>query len=266
MPKTVFTIGSGNDGSDMFLFELGRDYCSYGFMETASQSFRSVGYISFDEFDAVKELGTILDDLKLEHVGRVVISSSCARALMIPHKYFNSDYSLLDAIYDLPSSRHLHDRIAEWQMVTIYAIPENIYSLLRSRFPSSEFVHAYTSTLKMGNPVEGADQISIDFTTSYFRIMVKKGSHLQLAETYAYKTPLDVVYYLLKICYEFGLDQKNTYLVVSGLVDPDSALFKELHHYFLNLHLAPVPGIEIPEGKHPHYYFSSLYNLAACVL
>ena len=266
MPKTVFTIGSGEKESDIFLFELGRDYCSYGFMDSSTQAFQAIGYISFDEFDAVNDLGGILDDLNASNSGRVVISSSCSRALMIPHKYFNSDYSLLDAIYDLPAARHLHDRIAEWQMVTIYAIPEEIYSLLRSRFPSSEFVHAYTSTLKMGNPVEGADQISIDFTTSYFRIMVKKGSHLQLAETYSYKTPLDVVYYLLKICYEFGLDQKNTYLVVSGLVDPDSALYKELHHYFLNLHLAPEPGFPLPEGDHPHYYFTSLYNLAACVL
>jgi hypothetical protein len=76
---------------------------------------------------------------------------------------------------------------------------------------------------------------------------------------------LDVVYYLLKICYELNLDQSETYVVVSGLIDKDSALYNELHNYFLNLHFAQAPSYSLPQNEHPHYYFTSLYNLAACV-
>jgi hypothetical protein len=59
------------------------------------------------------------------------------------------------------------------------------------------------------NP-DAEDQIAIHFTTQQFRVLVKQGAQLQLAQTYAYKTPLDVVYYLLKICSELGLDQARS--------------------------------------------------------
>jgi len=95
--------------------------------------------------------------------------------------------------------------------------------------------------------------------------MVKKNKQLQLAQAYSYKTPLDVVYYLLKICYEFGLDQSEVFVILSGLIDQDSAMYSELHSYFLNLYFAQPPPYSVPENEYPHHYFTSLYNLAACV-
>jgi hypothetical protein len=88
---------------------------------------------------------------------------------------------------------------------------------------------------------------------------------VQLAQVYAYKTPLDVVYFLLKICYEFALDQSEVFLILSGLIDQDSAMYAELYNYFLNLHFAQAPLFSLPENDYPHHYFTSLYNLAACV-
>jgi hypothetical protein len=110
-----------------------------------------------------------------------------------------------------------------------------------------------------------ADQIDLHFTTQDFRVLVKKDQHVLLAQTYQYKTPLDVVYYLLKISYEFDLDQSSTFLIVSGLIEKDSALYQELHNYFVQLHFAQATTYELPENSHPHYYFTSLYNLASCV-
>jgi hypothetical protein len=75
-----------------------------------------------------------------------------------------------------------------------------------------------------------------------------------------------VAYYLLKICYAFELSQQEVYLILSGLVEKSSNLFAELQQYFAHIHFAQRPEISLPQTSHPHHYFTSLYNLAACVL
>ena len=126
-------------------------------------------------------------------------------------------------------------------------------------------MHAYTPSLKVFNGFSAPSQIDVYFGIRHFRVLVKKDNHIQLAQTYSYKNPLDVVYYLLKICYEVGLEQTEISVVLSGLIDENSAMFSELHSYFMNLHFAEAPAYSVPENDFPGHYFTSLYNLAACV-
>jgi hypothetical protein len=74
------------------------------------------------------------------------------------------------------------------------------------------------------------------------------------------------VYYLLRLCQEFDLLQQEVFVILSGLVEKDSALYTELQQYFTNIHFAQQPEISLPQSQHPHYYFTAVYNLAACVL
>jgi hypothetical protein len=106
--------------------------------------------------------------------------------------------------------------------------------------------------------------LEVHIATQQFSVLVKKDNQVQLAQTYSYKSPLDVVYFLLKICYEFQLEQSSVFVILSGLVEKDSAMYKELHNYFTNLHFAEAAPYELPQNELPRHYFTSLYNLAAC--
>jgi hypothetical protein len=143
-------------------------------------------------------------------------------------------------------------------------LPSKIYEQLASKFPAARFFHSYSTTLKIHNGINVDDQLEVHIATQQFRVLVKKENQVQLAQTYAYKSPLDVVYFLLKICYEFQLDQSSVFVILSGLVEKDSAMYKELHNYFANLHFAEASAYELPQNELPHHYFTSLYNLAAC--
>ena len=219
--------------------------------------------MAFEEWEAEEKLGPILDQLREENQGQVIVCSAYSQALLLPQNYFNN-YALL-SIYESPSQKHFHDSIERWQLVNAYSLPSSIYEIVEERFSPSQYFHVYTTGLKVNNGFGAPDQIELCFTTQFFRVLVKKNNEIYLAQTYAYKTPLDVVYFLLKICYEFQMNQSLVVLVISGLVDQDSALYQELHHYFLNLNFTQEPLYVLPENEHPHYYFNSLYNLAACV-
>jgi hypothetical protein len=195
----------------------------------------------------------------------VVVCAAFPQAILFPHKYFKRDYSALKAVYDLPAQAYFYDSIEEWQMVNAYAVPESIYDSLTDAFAKVQFIHCYTPAIKVYNGFVADNQLSVHFTGRYFRVLLKKEMAVQLVQTYAYKTPLDVVYYLLKICREFAVSQADVYLILSGLVEKESTLYAEVRQYFGQVHFAQQPVIKLPQSPHPHHFFTSLYNLAACV-
>lgn len=264
-PKPIFTIGAEDGGADVLLLEFGPDYCCYAWLNEAERKFSRIVYFALEELRAEEQVAAILESLEKTAPKKLIACSGYFEALLLPQKYASTAASLLDAVYEPSSQEPLADRVPEWQMTAAFRFPPAIARSVKEYFPSAIFLHAYTPSLKIYNGFVAPDQIDIHFTPGYFRVLLKKNKELQLAQTYAYKTPLDVVYYLLKICYEFALDQKEVFLVLSGLVEKDSALYAELHAYFLNLHFAQAPAYAMPEHEHPHYYFTSLYNLAACV-
>lgn len=262
--KTLFTIGTDNSNSETLLLELGQDHCCYAFLNRASKTFSKISYNALEEFEDTAGLSDLLQNLHIEQLESVVVCSAHAKALLIPQQYFTTDYFFPGLVDELPGHQ-LNDMIPEWQLVASYAIPSYLFEIVNAKLPPPVYFHAYTPTLKIYNGFTASDQVDIHFTTQFFRVLVKKGKQIHLAQTYPYKTPLDVVYFLLKIFHEFNLNQSAVFLIISGLIDKDSALFLELHHYFLNLHFAHSPAYMIPESDLPAYYFNSLYNLASCV-
>jgi hypothetical protein len=263
--KTVFTIGNANAGCDVLLLELGEGYCCYALLKLTERTFRQIKYITFDEWEQEENLVQIFDELKNENCERAIICSAFPQSLLVPAQFSKGRHPFLDTIYDQPSQKYFRDSIPEWQLITTYLMPASIFNLIAERFSSVQYFHAHTPVLKVYNGFTSNDQIDIHFGTQHFRIVVRKDKQVQLAQTYSYKTHLDVVYYLLKICYEFHLEQTEVLLIVSGLIDKDSAMYNELHSYFLNLHFAEAPSYSVPENDYPQHYFTSLYNLAACV-
>ena len=264
--KTLFTIGSEEEikSKDILLLEMGKEYAVYAFMDEAIQQFHLVEYINFNELEAEERIISTIDKLKTFNPERVIVSSAFPEALLVPQHYFTNAHSFVDDIYSPVHYHYLDDRIQEWQIVTAYGIPSGIYYSLINTFTSTEFHHVYTCAVKKNRLDE--NYISVHFNTHYFRVMIKKNNQIQLIQTYSYKTPLDVIYYLLKLSYEFSLSQSEVLLVVSGLVDEQSALYTEIRNYFLNVEFTEPTQYQIPKNDHPHYFFGSLYNLAECVL
>lgn len=241
----------------------GPDFCACAYYNKAAKSFDGLRYFSFDETEVESSVAQIISEAK-ESVGSAVVCSAFSQALLVPTKFFTGDYSLLDAVYSQPAQAYFHDAILEWQMTNVYAMPAAVQRVFQDSFATVAYFHVHTPTIKVYNGYAAGNQLMVDFTRRHFRVLFKKDAVVRLAQTYAYKTPLDVIYFLLKICREFGLLQSYVQLILSGLIEHDSALFSELRQYFSNLHFAQPPEISLPGDKYPHHYFTSLYNLASC--
>jgi hypothetical protein len=186
-----------------------------------------------------------------------------AEAVLVPQTIF-SEEGKKTFFMDAAGKEFLHDRIPEWQIVNTYTFPAALYQLVNGA--NTKYIHTYTPLLKVYNGIDAQNQVSIDISPQQFRVLVKKEGQLLLAQTYSYAVPLDVIYYLLSIYQQFHLPKDETYLLLSGLVEEDSALYKELNNYFLNLHFNSAQSVTFDGGNLPPHYFTSILNTAACVL
>lgn len=265
--KTLFNIGK--DPEDVskvtLLLEAGRGQCQVAYFNKEANNISRVQVVVFDELEMEERFSILLRPLEDRPFADVVFCSAFPQSLLFPTKYFRQDYSALNMVYDLPAQAYFYDRIEEWQLVNAYAIPESIYDNVTETFPDVTFMHCYTPAIKVYNGFVADQQLQVHFTEKHFRVLLKKDMMVHLAQTYTYQAPLDVVYYLLKICREFELSQQEVLVILSGLVEKDSVLFSELQQYFTNTLFAQISETGLPENPHPHYYFTSIYNLAACV-
>jgi hypothetical protein len=265
--KTLFHLQSDRNAESSYtlLLEIGKFHCCYAFYDaTGSGAIDQVKFISYEELESANEIDNLLQELIKREFNDIVVSSSFPEALLVPQKIYKNENGLLNVIYDQPAQHHFHDVIQEWQVVTSYSMPQKIYQAVMNYFPAARYFHTYTPTIKVYNGNLAELQLRVHFTPKDFIVLVKKEQQIQLVQTYTYETALDVVYYLLKVCYELQLPQSEVQLVLSGLIEKESGLYMELQNYF-NVQFVQPPSMKLPGEEHPHYFFSSMYNLAACV-
>ncbi len=243
----------------VLLCEIGDTYACTATYDPVAKEINNLEYYTFPPAELTDNITKIFS-AAVAGERKQIIGSAFAEAVMVPYALFRQD-AAKDYFENIPTTQMLHDHIAEWQVVTAYTFPKSVLDIVNKE--NVQFFHNYTTTLKVYNGFDAENQVSVHFSPQRFRVVVKKEGKLQLAQTYTYTVPLDVVYYLLSIYQQFDLPKEETYLLLSGLVEEESALYKELHGYFLNLHFN-AGSVTTPVAGYPAHYFTSLFNLAAC--
>jgi Protein of unknown function (DUF3822) len=196
---------------------------------------------------------------------QVFVAYDFSQSILAPVVFYKPEESqaLLNSMFGmLPGSHVISERIAEWQLYNTYAVAAEVQGWINKKFPAAQFWHQYSLAVK-NIPVAGdAGNLLIDIRTDNFAIVGTKNSRLLIAQSFSYSTPEDVLYYLLKICHEFSLSQKEVKVHLSGLIDKDSALYKEFYQYFINVEFREA-GWKT-ESDYPNHFFTSLNDLAKC--
>jgi Protein of unknown function (DUF3822) len=189
-------------------------------------------------------------------------------SVLVPQQYYNSDgtKTLLNTMYGSTiGSSVISETVNEWQLYNVYAVPGDVHEWVSRIFPAYKYRHNYTLSVRM-MPADPSDHMLIDFTTDEFSLIIVKENKLLIAQTLSYTTPEDILYYLLKACNEFSLSRGEIQLYVSGLIEKESQLFRELYQYFLYTEFRePAWNVPPTEGNgYPAHFFTSLNDLARC--
>ncbi|MBI3883668.1 MAG: DUF3822 family protein [Sphingobacteriales bacterium] len=158
------------------------------------------------------------------------------------------------------------DFIARHNVYNIYQVPGLINSLINKKFQQANFTHQYTAFPNIYK-MEGNHLCTI-FGANNMAVMLLKDGKLQMVQNFKYKQPEDAVYYLLSICNGFDVDTNNVIVHLNGMIDKNSALYKEIYDYFLTIEFATMPDtFSYTEAitEYPAHFFSHLFAIASCV-
>jgi hypothetical protein len=156
----------------------------------------------------------------------------------------------------------ISELIAEWQLYNTYAVPGEIHKRLQQKFSAARSWHQYSLAVKRLIATSAEESLLVDFRNEEFTIIAAKDNKLILAQSFSCSTPGDVVFYLLKTCHQFSLSQNEVSVQLSGLIDKDSALYKELFQYFI--HVEFREAVWNAGNEYPTHFFTSLNDLAQC--
>lgn len=192
---------------------------------------------------------------------------SVAESVLVPFSLYDSTQNneVLNLVHgDLQNpSTVLTDVITEQEVYNIFRVPTQVYNAVQSQFPNINSSHQYSALLKQ-KMLDG-NKLAVIFYSQKIVVSLFKDGKYHLFNSFNYRTAEDVSYTLLNICQQF--ETPDIDLEISGLLEKDSALFKEVYKYFTNITFASLPSDCIYSDEilqYPSHYFSPIFALDTC--
>ncbi len=265
--KQLFTIENqhGAPVQPVLSLRLGNHHMGYSITNPGGEVLYSLGYYQTENTDR-ETLETLLEQtpaLKASFYSVQVSWDFTGNALLSSagHQPDQSG-SMLKALYGTNGQEAvITENVGDWQLFNVYAVPAALLHSVQQHYPSAQSRHQFSLAMNDVIAATDAGNLYVDFRPDEFSVVIVKSSKLLLAQTYSYTTPEDVLYYLLKCCAYLDLSQQESSLQVSGLIDSDSALYKELNQYFLNIEFRESAW---QSNDFPAHFFTTLNDLARC--
>ena len=284
MVKPDFYIRSENGEAEDFtqcrlLMEVNANSFSYVLLNLRGMRPVVVKYFQLDPMNG-RPLAEILhdiiyeDDFLVRSTGETFLVYNFPESNLVPEKYFSMDSNrqLTDLIYgSLHKGLVLSEKIPWWELHNVYRIPADVHYLLQKKFAAGRYWHFYSLQLKshkMFTAKEEDQYMKIIFYSDKMVVFIFRKGHLQLTQTFPFQDSKDVSFHLLNCCQQLNLNQDEIFVQASGLVEKQSALYGELHKYFLHVSFEQMEdNIKVTDElkELPLHYFSSLLKMAVCV-
>jgi hypothetical protein len=248
-------------------FRVGARHFSYSVSDHSSGELKQLVYYSGNELDEhfLQQLLTSHSELSAPYY-QVLVCFDHTQNTFVPLKHYNhEDASVhLKTLFDVNGGYTVvSESVPEWQMYNIYAVPAQVYEWFRRKYMAARVWHQGSIGIKKLNISTSPAQMLVDFRIDDFTVMAFERNNLLLAQSYNYSTPEDVLYQLLKICGQLGFSTESVQVALSGLIDRESALYKDLYLYFLHAGFRDAEW-KVDSKDYPAHFFTSLNDLARC--
>ncbi len=268
--KAVLEILSDNidAGKCVLICEASNDGFSYLVKNDETNDFVALAVYHFNNVIISEGNSSILkgifkDQILLsENFKKIYIIYSFPESVLVPYEMYNSQKTanILDMIHgDLTENNAvLSDVIIDIKAYNIYRVPSKLIDEISTQFPAANSIHQFSALAKKVSTT--GNKLSVIFYPHKIVLMVQKEDMLLLINSFLYKTAEDVSYILLNTCQQFEME--NVHVEVGGLIEKDSALYKEVYKYFERVSFAGLPeGINITEdvAAYPSHFFSHFF-------
>lgn len=266
---SIFQTGINADlpTGGILAMQAGKFHFSYCITNRTGDVLHRLNYFSIKEWDdsSIQQLLAELPSLEVGIQG-VELAFESGTFTLVPVADFQDDKlsNIHHSLHPL-SNNHIFkkDSLAEWQLYIGYTIPALLLHTLQARYPDLRVRHCLKLALQQAGQSGMQGKLLVNFRPNYFFVVLLRNNRFQFAQEFLYDTPADVLYYLLKIGEDQLISPQEIIVELTGLIEKESALYRELWQYFVNLEFRDADW-QSSESAFPAHYFTPLNDLAKC--
>ena len=198
----------------------------------------------------------------------VRVSYNFSNSTLIPIHLFEKEMpeTLIDSLFPFqPDYITFTDTIPEWQIHIATGVYKPLKQWVDQQWSNAKMVPSLKLNLSSAGLSESTGKAMLNFDIDSFSLVLVKSNKLQLNQQYSYSNPADVIFQLQFAFQQLGLNASETELELSGLLDKESPLYKEIYQYFLNVKFRESHWEKANE-IYPAHYFTTINELAQCGL
>jgi Protein of unknown function (DUF3822) len=192
---------------------------------------------------------------------------------LVPTKFYNENQhtAYFENLTELIGYDHIAvDTIKTMDVQNVYLVDSQLLAVAKTILPAAQHHHIFTSLILGFQKIaesRGGYQLFANIRDGQLQILFFDGRDLVFANSFSFKTPQDVIYYLLN-CYEqFKLNPEVTPLSISGSLTEHSDIFKYVYRYIRHISFVPTPAYfrfgQQFTGIPAHFYFD-LFSVNLC--
>ena len=254
------------------IIDAGNNHFCFAVQIIDTKEFVGLEYYQFKENqqDGLSQLLSNHTLLQMNYAG-VSIFYHGAGGLLIPDLFFSPEHAgewLEKVNGDLHGGFPMLDKVAEINARHVYGSISGLHEMLAEKFPNASFSHFNTGWIKKKfKQLQLPTVLEVALYPSHIVVALWKEEQLQLIQHYEYDTPEDVAWWLLNLSNQWGFDQENLPILISGLVETQSPMYAEVQKYFLQVTLDTRPAgfqYDFAFDNYPQHFFSPIFSLALC--
>ena len=171
----------------------------------------------------------------------------------------------------LQNEQENRDWLSSIQAYNSYVIPEELERCFNKHFPNHKWKHDSSiliESLLQRFKLQEGEKIYLSIQNTYFELIVLDGKKLKFFNNFAYKSAEDLIYYLLFTCEQLNLNPDQIPLIISGEVEEESEVYKNLYKYVRNnsfIKRNPNYKYSFVFDKVKEHYYYKLLNQHLCV-
>jgi hypothetical protein len=174
---------------------------------------------------------------------------------------FNHELDALDEIH--------YNYLPSVDAYNVFALHTYIASAISHHFMGVRFYHQAMPFIERITDYSDNRQkqiMAVNINHHFFDVAVSSSSRLKLYNTFQYKEPTDLVYFILYICNEFEMDPLTLELVLSGELSDMMSYRDAIREYIPGVQTLKTADNNLAEGlakvKESNYF--TLFNLVHC--
>jgi hypothetical protein len=139
------------------------------------------------------------------------------------------------------------DTLSTYPIHNVYVPYVNINNIFVDHFGT--FTYKHVSTILVSRLLERSKNIDdrkmfVHMAAHHFEIVVVQNQHLLLYNTFEYKTPEDLIYYLLFTAEQLNMNPESFKLELLGNIDEYNAFYKIAYKYIRNVSILNTSDLQ----------------------